>query len=129
MTNKLDAIRGYAPTALAAMFAASGAVHFTRPKTFTGMVPRVLPSPKTMVYASGAAELVCAAGLMKRERWAALASAALLVAIFPAHIQMLLDYRARYGAGSWRTAIAWARIPLQIPLIWAALQASPRQPE
>lgn len=123
MAKTTDKIRKHAPTALAALFGASGAIHFIRPETFVSIVPRFLPAPEAIVYISGAAELICAAGLLTRQRWAAAASVALLIAILPANIQMAVDITSQYGAYSWQSIAAWARVPLQIPLIWAALQA------
>lgn len=124
MSDTLDAIREHAPTALAALFAASGFVHLARPETYTAIVPRILPAPEAVVYASGAVELVLASGLFARKGWSGPASAVFLIAIFPAHVQMLLDFQREYGPYSKEAAIAWARMPLQLPMIWAALQAN-----
>lgn len=46
----------------------------------------------------------------------------MLVAIFPANVQLALDLQ-RTGSGPAK-AVAWARLPLQLPLIRAALRAS-----
>jgi uncharacterized membrane protein len=119
MPRNTDEIRKYAPTALVVLFTASGILHFVRPGTFAGIVPRSLPAPTFLVYASGAAEIICAAGLFARKRWAAAASVVLL----PANIQMAADMANRHGAYSWKSVVAWARVPLQIPLMWAALQS------
>ena len=56
-------------------------------------MPRAIPrsSTPTLIYASGVVELVCAAGLVRRTRWAAAASVATLAAVFPANVQMALD--------------------------------------
>jgi uncharacterized membrane protein len=104
-----------------ASFAISGLVHFLRPRTFTGSIPRSLPAPRALVYASGAAELVCAFGLSRRASWAPLASAALLVAVWPANVRMALDASAA-EKGSWKPVVAWLRVPAQLPLIWAVLR-------
>lgn len=123
MNDRLDAIREHAPIALGSLLAGSGALHFIRPETFAGIVPHSLPAPEAIVYLSGAAELICAAGLLTGRKWAAIASVALLIAILPANIQMAADITSQYGASSWQSVVAWARVPLQIPLIWAALQS------
>jgi uncharacterized membrane protein len=111
-------------TGLAALFAVSGVMHFARPKPFVRIVPKALPAKKELVYASGVAELACAAGLLhpRTRRVAGLASAALLAGIFPANVQMAMDLN-RKGSGPAK-AIAFGRLPLQIPLIRAALKAS-----
>ena len=78
---------------LAALLATSGVVHLVRPQVFEGIVPRVLPNHRALVYVSGVAELLCAAGLLHpaTRRPAGYASAALLVAVFPANVQMSVD--------------------------------------
>lgn len=91
------------------------------------MIPPQLPKPTAIVYASGVAELVLAAGLVGGRRWAGPASAALLVAVVPAHVQMIVDTTAaaRRKPTAKRVAyaaVAWVRLPLQIPLIRAALR-------
>ena len=90
-----------------------------RPKVFADIIPPQLPSPMGLVYASGVAELACAAGLAipRTRRVAGWATAALFVAVFPSNVQMALD------AGDRSTAyqtVVYARLPLQVPLIlWA----------
>jgi uncharacterized membrane protein len=114
--------------ALAAVFCASGAVHLVRPQVFASIMPRLIPERHhtNLIYASGVAELVCAAGLVRRTRWAAGASLATLAAVFPANVQMALDAGSGRNSGpSDSRAVAWGRLPLQLLLAWAALQARP----
>lgn len=109
---------------LAALFGLMGVLHFVKPEPFERIVPRQLPRTRELVYLSGAAELACAVGLLhpRTRRLAGLASAGLLVAVFPANVQMALDLRRK---GSPRAkAIGFARLPLQVPLIRAALRAA-----
>ena len=118
-------------TALAVLFAISGSLHLVRPQVFETIVPRRLPAPRGLVYASGVAELACAVGLVHPRTRAAAgwASAALLVGIFPANVQMAVTEgrRARRGTGSpARWAATLVRLPLQIPLIRTALKATGR---
>src|SRR5664279_3141349 len=88
---------------LAVLFAISGSLHLVRPQVFETIVPRRLPAPRGLVYASGVAELACAVGLVHPRTRAAAgwASAALLVGIFPANVQMAVTEgrRARRGTG------------------------------
>jgi uncharacterized membrane protein len=118
---------------LAALLATSGVVHLVRPQVYEGIVPHVLPHRRALVYVSGVAELLCAAGLLvpTTRRPAGLASAALLLAVFPANVQMSVDHgrRAdRKGDTASRASFAasLARLPLQIPLIRTALRAAGR---
>lgn len=121
-------LRRRAPVALAAAFTGSGIVHLVRPRVFAPIMPRAIPDDHhtNLIYASGLVELVCAAGLLRRTRWASAASVATLVAVFPANVQMALDAGTGRNPGpSDNRAIAWGRLPLQLLMVWAALQARP----
>ena len=121
--------RRSAPLALAGVFAASGVVHLVRPQSFEPIMPRLIPEQghRALIYLSGVAELVCAVGLVRRTRWASAASTALLVAVFPANVQMALDAGSgRHQGGPMdKPALAWGRLPVQLPMLWAARQARP----
>ena len=114
--------RQIAPLGVAALFATSGTLHLVRPEIFEPLVPRVLPARDTLVLVSGIAELVCAAALVGRARWAGPVSAALLLAIWPGNLQMALDATADPRSTTLWVALLWLRMPLQLPLIWAVLQ-------
>jgi uncharacterized membrane protein len=105
---------------LAALLAASGTLHFLKPRPYDSIVPRSLPGRRrTWTYASGAAELAVAAALVhpRTRRWGGLAAAGLFVGVFPANVKMAVDWRTAPPA---RRAVAFGRLPLQIPLIlWA----------
>ncbi|MGH9093794.1 MAG: DoxX family protein, partial [Acidimicrobiales bacterium] len=113
--------RRRAPWIVAAAFSLSGVVQLAHPATFTHIVPGFLPARTALVYASGVAELVCAAGLWWRARWAGMAAAALLVVIWPANLQMAIN--AQNGHDAATQIEDWIRFPLQLPLIWCALQS------
>jgi uncharacterized membrane protein len=121
MTSSPNRWVPYLPWIDAAAFTVSGAIHLVHPSTFTSIVPHFLPGRTELVYASGVAELVCAVGLWRRDRWAAHASAALLVLIWPANLQDAIT--AQGGHNLTVKVLTWARLPLQIPLIWFALQS------
>jgi uncharacterized membrane protein len=111
---------------LASLFALSGTVHLLRPSVFEPLIPDWVPgSPTTAVVVSGVAELACAYGLFTRRRWAGPTSAALLLAVWPGNLEMALDATREEGLASPLAVVAWARMPLQIPLIWMALQNRP----
>lgn len=123
-------LRGLAPLALGSLFAVSSALHAVQPGIFRGLVPTWLPSPDAWVYASGAAEAVCGYGLLARRPWAGSASALLLLALWPGNIQMALDAGSgRHSGLADDPTLAWARVPLQLPLLWAAVQSRPREPQ
>ncbi|RPE37494.1 putative membrane protein [Streptomyces sp. Ag109_O5-1] len=108
------------PLLLAGLLAAAGVAHFAAPKQFDATIPRALPGPpRAWTYGSGAVELALAAGIaLPRSRAvAARAAAAFFVGVFPANVQMAVDWQKR--PQPLRTA-ALARLPLQIPLVlWA----------
>lgn len=117
-----ERVRRAAPYVVASLFAASSVVHLVRPQVFLPLVPDWLPARRAVVVGSGLAELACALGLAARRPWAGPAAAGLLVVVWVGNVQMALD--ASPGLGR---AVTWARVPLQVPLIWAALQAEPRR--
>lgn len=108
------------PLLLAGLLATAGITHFAAPRQYDETIPRALPgTPRAWTYASGAAELALAAGLAlpRTRRVAALATAAFFVGVFPANVQMAVDWRHR--PAPLKTA-ALARLPLQVPLVlWA----------
>ncbi len=114
--------------ALALLLTVTGATHLVAPRIFDPIVPRSLPgSPRTWTYLSGAAELAVAAAVAHpgTRRAGGLAAAALFVAVFPANVTMARAWRRRPVA--YRVA-AYARLPLQAPLVWWALRVARRAP-
>jgi uncharacterized membrane protein len=83
----------------------------------------VMPARDAIVLISAIAELACAAGLVTRASWAGPASALLLCAVFPGNVLFAIDTARDPESSSAVVAAAWLRLPLQLPLIWAALQA------
>lgn len=116
-------LRRASPYLLASLLTVTGTLHFVTPRPFAQIVPDALPEPYALVYASGVAELVCAAGLAvpRTRRAAGWATALLLVAVFPGNVQMALDAGGRSDAYRWGT---YARLPLQVPLVLWAVSAA-----
>lgn len=109
--------------ALATMLAAAAALHVVSPQSYDGLIPRSLGRPRPWVLASGGAELACAAAVAipRSRRWGGWASAALFVAVFPGNLTMAWRSPRGRGEVTRRTVVAWARLPVQIPLVlWAA---------
>ena len=113
--------RAYLPWIVAFPFTVSGVIHLVHPSTFTGIVPHLLPWPTALVYLSGLAELICAIGLWRRDRWAGIAAAAVLVMIWPANLQDSIT--TQQGNNTLLQVLLWLRLPVQIPLIWLGLQS------
>ena len=109
---------------LAVGFAGSGVVHLVRPQVFEPLMPAWVPAHREVIWASGVAELACALGLAvpRTRRAAGWASAALLLGVWPGNWQMALDSR-RTSSPAYK-AVAWGRLPLQLPMIRAAVGAA-----
>ncbi|MBC7290176.1 MAG: hypothetical protein H5T83_02410 [Actinotalea sp.] len=99
----------------------AGTLHLVTPRPFDHLIPAGLGRPRPWVLGSGVAELCCAAALVhpRTRRGGAWAAAALLVAVFPGNVTMAV--RSRRGRrGAVPPVVAWARLPLQVPLVlWA----------
>lgn len=109
---------------LAGIFTVSGTTHLLRPSVLEPLVPTWLPARREVVLVSGAAELLCAAGLAlpRTRRTAGLISAALLVAVWPGNVQMALDAAREHRRPAYRL-LTLVRLPLQMPMIRTALRA------
>jgi uncharacterized membrane protein len=105
---------------LAALFLASGALHLVNPAAFEWLMPPWLPDHNFLILLSGVFELVCAVGLIAKQKWAGYLSALVLIAIWPANIWYAFDVSS-HGSTALILA-AWLRLPLQIPFIYAALK-------
>jgi uncharacterized membrane protein len=112
-------LRTASPYLLAGLLTTTGVLHFAVPKPYDGLIPAWLPgSARSWVLGSGVAELACAAGLYlpRTRRHAATATALLFVAVFPGNIEMAVH------PGDTPRLLAFARLPLQVPLLLWALQ-------
>ena len=109
---------------LVAGFVASGTVHLVRPEVFEPLMPAWVPAHREVILGSGVAELACALGMVlpRSRRVAGWASAALLLGVWPGNIKMALDSN-RSSSTAFKVA-AWGRVPLQLPMIRAALAAA-----
>ncbi|MGV9712935.1 DoxX family protein [Gordonia sp. NPDC003424] len=113
---------------LAVMLLSIGTLHFVAPKPFDEIIPEEIPAdPRTLTYASGAAELAIGAGLLapRTRRASGALAAALFVAVYPANINMV---RLWWGKGTAARVVAIGRLPFQFPMIWAALKVARAQP-
>lgn len=120
-----------ARTTFGLFFVLAGVLHFIVPGYYEKIVPSYLPAPSALVVLSGVAEIAGGLGLLlARSREAAgVGLMLLLVAVFPANVEMLRLARAR-GGPAWAEAVLWLRLPLQVLLVrWAWLLSRPnRQP-
>lgn len=109
--------------AVATAFLVSGTVHLVKPEVFKPLMPDWVPAHREVIIGSGVLELLCAAGLLlpRTRRAAGVASAALLVGVYPGNVKMAVD--ALQGDNLALKAASAARLPLQLPLIRFAWRA------
>lgn len=102
----------------AAAFIAAGVLHFVRPAMYVSIMPTYLPRPLALVYISGVGEILGGVGLLigRLRRAASLWLVALLIAVFPANIQMAVNGFAG-GASLLVRTLLLARLPLQGALV------------
>lgn len=103
------------------LYIAAGIYHFVNPALYRSIMPTWLPAHHQLVLVSGAAEIILGILLlpMATRHWAAWGIILLLIAVFPANIQMAINY---YRQGNPHLWIALLRLPLQGVLIWWAWQ-------
>lgn len=110
--------------AMAAALGGMGVLHFVKPEPFDQLIPPALPgSARAWTYGSGVAELAVA-GLLAAPRTrqaGGAAAAALFVGVWPGNMWMAWRWRHRPLA---QQAVAYARLPLQIPMIRSALRVA-----
>lgn len=101
------------------MYFAAGLYHFINPKMYLRIMPSYLPFHLPLVYISGAAEIIISMLLIPEatRSLGAWLTIALLIAVFPANIQMAVNFWQKQHPGLW---MAIVRLPLQIVLIYWA---------
>jgi uncharacterized membrane protein len=112
-------IRTISTFILGIFFIIAGINHFLSPGFYLSIMPPYLPWHLPLVYISGIAEIAGGAGVIipKTRRMAGWCLIALLLAVFPANIQMLLNslWTLNNHGSNW---LLWVRLPLQFVLIW-----------
>ena len=106
------------------LYVVAGILHFVVPGPYVQIIPPFLPVPLALVYLSGGAEIAVGVGVVvpRTRRYAAWATIALLVAIFPANAYMATSMVVVEGIGGGDPSplIRWGRLPLQgVLILWA----------
>lgn len=106
---------------MASLYAAAGINHFVNPQTYLAIMPPWLPAHSFLVFISGLLELILGVLLFftPTRRLAAWGIILLLIAVFPANIQMTINYEREEHPNFWLSVL---RLPLQFLLIWWAYQ-------
>ena len=113
---------------IAGLFMLAGLLHFIRPQIFLSIMPDYIPYQLAMVYVSGVAEFLGGLGILisQTQYWAAWGLILLLLAVFPANINMAVEAIQKQGYWSWWSMATILRLPLQFVLIywvyWACMK-------
>lgn len=107
------------------IFLVGGVMHFLRPRFYLAMMPPWLPAAAALVLVSGVFEILGGIGVLVPATrviagWGLIA---LLFAVFPANVQMLLNARAAHASAS-TMAVLVARLPLQALLVYWVFRAT-----
>ncbi|HSI09931.1 MAG TPA: DoxX family protein [Rariglobus sp.] len=115
---------------LALFFIIAGVNHFLAPEIYLGMMPAWLPFKESANVISGAAEIAGGIGLLipRFRRAAAWGLIALLIAVFPANIQVAIQGHMP-GLENAPPALLWARLLFQPVFVawvwWVGLRRNP----
>ncbi len=110
---------------MAAIYIGAGINHFIHPATYIKIMPPWINWSYAIVIISGVFEILFGLLLIppRSRQMAAWCIIGLLVAVFPANIQMMLNYLHENNPLLW---LAVLRLPLQLVLIrWAYLFTKP----
>jgi uncharacterized membrane protein len=101
------------------MYIAAGINHFWHKAMYLPIMPNWLGYHEALIILSGIFEIVLGSLILPlaTRRLAAWGIILLLVAVFPANVQMLYNFIATNNPYLWLTIV---RLPLQILLIWWA---------
>ena len=131
MRTRLAALKRPLLYVMGPAYVVAGLMHFVVPDLYAQIIPPILPAPLLLVYLSGVAEIAVGVGLLvpRTRTYAAWATIALLVAIFPANVYMATSgvaVQGMPGGGDPSELVRWGRLPLQAVLIaWALWYTRP----
>lgn len=109
------------PILMGALYTVAGLAHFLATRLYERIMPDYLPAHRSLVLISGAAEIAGGIGVLipRTRRAAAIGLILLLIAVCPANLWMAQHPERWPTIPAW---LLWARLPLQLPLIyWAWL--------
>ena len=112
----MNELKRWARYVFGALFILAGANHFRATDFYVSVMPDYLPWHRELVYVSGVAEIVLGALLFSRRfaRLAAWGTIALMVAVFPANLNMALNNELY---PQYSPAMLWWRVAFQPVLI------------
>ena len=105
------------------IFLLSGSFHLIDPGVFYALIPPILVMQNLWIVLSGILEIVCAIGLVTKQKWAPKLTAGVLLVIWVGNWWYAIDVTWNLES-SWLLILgSWLRLPLQIPLIQWALRS------
>jgi len=105
------------------LFLLSGSFHLINPGVFQALVPPFLGGQNFWIFLSGILEIICAIGLLTKQKWAPKFTAFILLVIWVGNWWYAIDVTFNLES-SWFLIIgSWLRLPFQIPLIQWALRS------
>lgn len=105
---------------MAVLYVLAGINHFWHPEGYLKIMPHFLPWHTMLNYLAGALEILFGLLLLFQATrsigaWGLIV---LLILVFPANVQMAVDYTQQGHPLVW---LAYLRLPLQLLLIWWAM--------
>lgn len=112
----MSRVRAISLIVLAIAFVIAGANHFRSPEVYLSMMPPWLPAHGWLNWISGAAEIAGGIGVLipRTRRAAGIGLILLLIAVFPANIQIALNGWPGMDIPRW---VLFARLPFQLLFI------------
>lgn len=113
---------------LAVLFVIAGVMHFVAFRHYLAIMPPYVPYGRQLVYLTGGLEILGGLALpfASIRRATGIGLIVLLIAVFPANVQMLLNAREREAPMA-EEILLWLRLPLQALLIlWVWNSTRPR---
>ncbi len=103
---------------LAALFVVAGVMHFVAFGYYLAIMPKYIPFGREVVYVTGVLEIVGGVALLvpSLRRAAGIGLILLLIAVFPANVQMLINAR-KQATPMLEELLLWLRLPVQTLLI------------
>ena len=110
---------------LVIFFSGIGALHFVDPDSFVASMPAYLPLHLELVYLSGIFEIGLGVAVLipGLRRWAGYGLVALLVAVYPANVNMAL-HPEPFVADGVSLGFIYARLPFQFLFMYWAVWAT-----
>ena len=115
----------FSRSALALVMVVAGTLHFVATDAYVAIMPDYLPLHRELVYLSGVFELVFGLGLLFRgtRELSGILLILLFIAVLPANINLAIQNIQPAGYHI-PAVLLWARLPLQLVLIYWAWRVS-----